>query len=123
VEAGVSVIERQWLEQQGLLESDGPMWQSSRMDRGAVIETLRRHESELKAAGVVHLRLFGSVARGEPIDLVADPDPARRLTLVSMARLENMLSDLLKAQVDLAISSTMREPVRARAEREAVLAF
>jgi len=93
------------------------------MDRGAVIETLRRHESELKAAGVVHLRLFGSVARGEPIDLVADPDPARRLTLVSMARLENMLSDLLKAQVDLAISSTMREPVRARAEREAVLAF
>lgn len=98
------------------------------MDRGAVIETLRRHELELKAAGVVHLRLFGSLARGEQradsdIDLVADLDPGQRRTLVSMARLENMLSDLLKAHVDLAISSTMREQVRTRAEREAVLAF
>jgi predicted nucleotidyltransferase len=55
--------------------------------------------------------------------LIADLDPARRRTLVSMARLENMLSDLLEAQVDLAISGTLREPVRARAEREAVLAF
>jgi predicted nucleotidyltransferase len=98
------------------------------MDRGAVIETLRRHELELKAAGVVHLRLFGSLARGEQradsdIDLVADLDPGQRRTLVSMARLENMLSDLLKAHVDLTISSTMREQVRTRAEREAVLAF
>ena len=98
------------------------------MDRRTVIETLRRHESELKAAGVVHLRLFGSVARGKQtadsdIDLVADLDPARRRTLVTMARLENMLSDLLEAQVDLAIANTMREPVRTRAEREAVLAF
>jgi uncharacterized protein len=98
------------------------------MDRGAVIETLRKHEPELKAAGVVHLRLFGSVARGEQsagsdIDLMADLDCAQRRTLVSMARLENMLSDLLDAQVDLAIASSMREPVKTRAEREAVLAF
>jgi hypothetical protein len=82
----------------------------------------------LKAAGVVHLRLFGSVARGEQsagsdIDLMADLDCAQRRTLVSMARLENMLSDLLDAQVDLAIASSMREPVKTRAEREAVLAF
>ena len=98
------------------------------MDRKAVIETLQRHELELRAAGVVHLRLFGSLARGEQtadsdIDLMADLDPSQRRTLVSMARLENMLSDLLKAQVDLAISSSLREPVRTRAEREAVLAF
>ena len=35
------------------------------MDKGLVIETLRMHEPELKAAGIVHLRLFGSIARGE----------------------------------------------------------
>jgi predicted nucleotidyltransferase len=48
------------------------------MDKGSVIETLRLHEPELRAAGIVHLRLFGSVARGEAspesdVDLMADP--------------------------------------------------
>lgn len=104
------------------------MWQSSAMDRGAIIETLRRHEPTLKAAGVVHLRLFGSVARGEEtagsdIDLIAEFDPAHRRTLVGMVRLENMISDILKNPVDLAIFGALREPVRMRAEREAILAF
>ena len=49
------------------------------MDKRAVIETLRRHEPELRAAGIVHLRLFGSVARGEEsaqsdVDLMAELD-------------------------------------------------
>ena len=92
------------------------------------MNTLREHQAELKAAGVVHLRLFGSVARGEQsetsdIDLMADVDPERRRTLVSLARLQNMLTDLLGAQVDLALSSSLREPIRSRAQREAVLAF
>jgi uncharacterized protein len=98
------------------------------MDRREVIETLRRHEPELKAAGVVHLRLFGSVARGDQtgnsdIDLMAEFDPTQRRTLVSMTRVENMLSDLLGTQVDLALASTLREPIRSRAQQEAVLAF
>jgi predicted nucleotidyltransferase len=98
------------------------------MDKRAVIEKLRRHESELKAAGVVHVRLFGSVARGDQtgnsdVDLMADFDPAKRCTLVSMARLENMLSDLLGAPVDLAVANALRDPIKKRAEQEAVLAF
>ena len=35
------------------------------MDREHVIATLREHEAELKNAGIVHLFLFGSIARGE----------------------------------------------------------
>ncbi len=98
------------------------------MDKGQVIETLRRHEPELKAAGIAHLRLFGSVARGEAsarsdVDLIADFDRSKRLTLFGMARLENRLSDLLGAQVDLSPADTMKERVRARALREAVHAF
>ena len=98
------------------------------MDRSAVIERLRQHEPELKAAGVLHLRLFGSVARGEQtevsdIDLMADVDPSHRRTLVTLARIQNMLNDLLGAQVDLSLSSALREPIKSRAEREAVLAF
>jgi len=35
------------------------------MDRSGIIAKLREHESELRAAGIVRLSLFGSVARGE----------------------------------------------------------
>jgi len=36
------------------------------IDKSAVIAKLRQHEPELKAAGIVRLSLFGSVARGTP---------------------------------------------------------
>ena len=39
--------------------------QARYMDRDKVISRLREHESELKLDGIVHLQLFGSVARGD----------------------------------------------------------
>jgi predicted nucleotidyltransferase len=54
---------------------------------------------------------------------MADLDPARKRTLLTMTRLQNMLSDLLGAPVDLSIAANMRESVRERAQREAILAF
>lgn len=44
------------------------------MTREEAIAILRRHESELKAAGVVSASLFGSTARGES-------DPAMSISL------------------------------------------
>jgi predicted nucleotidyltransferase len=35
------------------------------MDKSTIIAKLREHEPELKAAGIVRLSLFGSVARGD----------------------------------------------------------
>ena len=104
------------------------MWQSVGMDKGSIIQTLREHERELRAAGIEHLRLFGSVARGEAtvesdVDLMADLDRSKRLSLVGMARLENQLTDLLGVRVDLSPADSMKEAVRARAVREAILAF
>lgn len=98
------------------------------MNRQRVIATLREHEPELRAAGIVHLRLFGSVARGEAsgnsdIDLMADFDKSRRLTLVKVGSLQSRLTDLLGVNVDLSSSEWMKEPVRSTALREAVLAF
>jgi predicted nucleotidyltransferase len=70
------------------------------MNSDQVIAKLRQHAPALKAAGVVHLRVFGSVARGETsaesdIDLLADFDKSRRLTLVTVGRLQSRLTDLL----------------------------
>lgn len=98
------------------------------MDKSSIIQTLRLHEAELRAAGIAHLRLFGSVARGDftaesDVDLMADLDRTKRFTLVTMAHLENQLSDILGMKVDLAPADTMKEAVRVRADREAILAF
>ena len=98
------------------------------MNREQVITKLREHEPELKAAGVVRLCLFGSVARGDAsaqsdVDLMAEFDSAREFSLLDRVRLENRLADILGAKVDLAPAKTLKDGIRERAIREAVLAF
>jgi predicted nucleotidyltransferase len=61
------------------------------VQRPEIIEKLRAHRTELCAAGIVHLRLHGSVARGEAssnsdIDLIAEFEPGRRFTLIDMIK-------------------------------------
>jgi hypothetical protein len=70
------------------------------VQRPEIIETLRAHRAELQAAGIRHLKLHGSVARGDAsassdVDLIAEFEPGRRFTLIDMVRLENRLHDLL----------------------------
>jgi predicted nucleotidyltransferase len=102
--------------------------QNMGIDKRAVIEILRHHESELKAAGIMHIRVFGSVARDEAssksdVDLLADFDKSRRMTLIDVGSLQSRLSTLLGEQVDLSSPEWMREPVRSKALNEAVIAF
>jgi len=104
------------------------MCESSVMEKQAVLEKLRAHEPELRAAGIVHLRLFGSVARGDngaesDLDLLADLDPSKRLTLFGLAHLHTQVQDVLGMEVDLSISDHMRPQIRERVMQEAVLAF
>jgi predicted nucleotidyltransferase len=98
------------------------------MNKDEVIDKLRAHEPELKAAGIVRLAVFGSVARGESstesdVDLLADFDNTKRYTLLTMGRLENHLADLLGTRVDLSSPEWLKESVKDRVLREAVLAF
>jgi hypothetical protein len=98
------------------------------MEKSAIIAKLREHEPELKAAGIVRLSLFGSVARGDQtpqsdVDLMADFDKTKRYTLLTMGRLENRLADLLGTKVDLSSPDWMKDSVRKQALREAVVAF
>lgn len=104
------------------------MAQNRCMDKHHVLETLRDHRHELEAAGIVHLRVFGSVARDEgdvfsDVDLMAEFDKSKRLTLVKIGSLQGRLTDLLGVNVDLSSSDWMREPVRSRAMSEAIIAF
>lgn len=98
------------------------------MDKHHVISLLRAHEKELRDAGIVHLLVFGSVARGESsassdVDLMAEFDKSKRLTLIKIGNLQYRLTTLLGAPVDLSSPEWMQETVRAKALSEAVLAF
>jgi predicted nucleotidyltransferase len=61
-----------------------------------VISLLRRHASELRAAGILHISLFGSVARRKAradsdIDLAVEFDRGARMDLFALAGLERRL--------------------------------
>ena len=65
----------------------------------------------------------GATSAESDIDLLADFDKSKRLTLVTVGRLQSRLTDLLGVNVDLSSEEWMKEPVRKQALREAVLAF
>jgi len=119
--------------QQSLLDKAGiagqpAICQSLSMEKERVIVILREHAPELKDAGVMHLRVFGSVARGDAsslsdVDLLADFDKSRHLTLVTLGGLESRLTDLLGVKVDLSSPEWMRDSIRDRVLEEAILVF
>ena len=79
-----------------------------------VISTLRAHAPELRQAGIRHLSLFGSTARGEAeadsdIDLAAELDRDAHIGLFGLIALERRLSEILGRKVDL-----IPEPVEKR---------
>jgi predicted nucleotidyltransferase len=98
------------------------------MDRNSVLLKLREHELELRAAGILRLSLFGSVARGDAneesdVDLMADFDKAKKLSLLGAVGLENKLTDILGVKADLSQREMLKPEVLKRATREAVLVF
>jgi len=93
-----------------------------------VIATLRGHEPELRAAGVVRLSVFGSTARGDghpdsDIDLLASFDESRRLSLLDLVGIELRIAGLLGQPVDLVEEGTLKPRVQRSVEAEAVRAF
>jgi predicted nucleotidyltransferase len=101
------------------------------MNRDRVIATLREHEPELKAAGVVSVSLFGSTARGE-----ADPgdvDIAVRLDgdfshggldyFWRLEQLQQRLSRLLGCKVDVVAEPVRKERFQTEINRDRALAF
>ncbi len=98
------------------------------MDTDRILTILRSHAPELQAAGLAHLRLFGSAARGEAtpqsdIDLLADFVPGKRISLLTLSGIQIRLTELLGAPVDLSSSDWMKDQVRQKALEEAIRAF
>ena len=102
------------------------------MERDEAIAILRKHEPELKAAGVLSLSIFGSVARndGGPD---SDVDVAVRLAdnfsgggLDYFGRLEllqHRLSELLQCDVDVISEPVRKEHFQQEISKDRALAF
>jgi len=99
------------------------------MDKERIIATLRDHEDELRASGVEHLFLDGSCVRGtavpdvSDVDVIAEFDRARKLSLIGRVHLENRLTDILGVKADLADRQMLRPEVLENAQRESILIF
>ena len=88
-----------------------------------VIACLREHAAELRDAGIRHVALFGSVARGDAgpnsdIDLAVELDRDKHITLIDLARLEFRLGDLLGRKVDLLPEPVQKPRLRANVDRD-----
>jgi len=81
------------------------------MNKDDAIKILRQHQADLRARGIVHAALFGSVARGEAgtksdLDILIELDPGVNLDIFAVVN-----KDALKPY--------LRQPVSA----DAVYAF
>ena len=97
------------------------------MDRDEVIGILRAHEAELRARGVEHLRLFGSVARGDQtpesdVDVALEIRPEVRLGF-ALGGIQMDLSAWLAVKVDVLLLRSARPALKEQVLREAVDAF
>ncbi len=86
--------------------------------REQIADFCRRHH-------IRRLAFFGSVLRDDftpesDVDVLVDIQPGRKLTLFTLAQIENELSDLLSRRVDLHMPRTLhpylREKVLGQAE-------
>jgi len=101
------------------------------MNRDQAINTLKAHERELRAAGVVSVSLFGSVARGE--NTAHDVDVVVRLGanfsepgLDYFSRLDDLeerLSNILGWKVDVVEEPVRKERLQREIDRDRAVAF
>ena len=92
---------------------------------GTVAALLRAGQPVWAALGVVRLRVFGSVARGEAgtdsdIDVLVDFGPGPARGLLDLMRVREVLEDLLSRRVDVVTEAALTPPLRADILSDAV---
>ncbi len=101
------------------------------MTRDDALAVLKANEGELRARGVAHAALFGSLARGDAhaasdVDVFLRFAPDAPITLWDYVGLKRQVARMLgsaRTKVDVIDLDGMHSRVRSRVERDAVYAF
>jgi predicted nucleotidyltransferase len=98
------------------------------MKREEVLSKLRAAESELRAQGVAHAALFGSLARGDThdasdIDIMVEIAADAGIGLFQYVGIVQFIEELFPSPVDVANREGLKPFVRPSAERDAIYAF
>lgn len=98
------------------------------MTRDEALQRLRKAETEIKAFGVTHLFLFGSVAREEAtptsdVDLFVDIDPDAKFSLFELVALKDFLTDVLGETADVGTRGGLHRLIAQDVEAQAVCVF
>src|SRR5260221_13441385 len=98
------------------------------MNAEDAIATLRRYESALRARGVAHAAVFGSVARGDDrpdsdIDILVEFEPGAEGTIYEYVRLKEFVASLFDGPVDVIDRDALKPHLRAPAARDTLYAF
>jgi uncharacterized protein len=98
------------------------------MDKHDIIAKLKENEAALRAQGVVHAALFGSVARGDhrpdsDIDIMIELDPAARVTMFDYVDIKEYIESLFQGPVDVVNRDGLKPYVRPGAASDAIYAF
>lgn len=99
---------------------------SRRVDRVDLRQLVKKRRKDILRIARIHgasnIRLFGSVARGDPdaqdIDLLVDYGP--KVSLLDAIALQNALRDLLRYPVDVVQQAALSPYIRERVLKEAV---
>ena len=92
------------------------------------LSTLRGAEVALRAKGVRHAALFGSIVRGEnrpdsDVDILIDFDPAASVTMFDYVAVSNDIASLFDGPVDVVDREALKPHLRKPLARDLVYAF
>jgi predicted nucleotidyltransferase len=98
------------------------------MDSEDVIAILRRHESALRAHGIRHAAVFGSIARGDTrpdsdVDILVEFEPGAEGSIYDYMRLKDYIAGLFERPVDVIDRDALKPHLRVPSARDAVYAF
>ena len=93
-----------------------------------VLDTLKSHEADLRDMGIKKIGVFGSIARGDAnensdIDLFAELDRKKRISLVDYVGMVDQLKEVFGRPVDLVQCPAKKAYMREAIEKEGILAF